>query len=245
VRASALVTGGFIVLPLIVAAGFAFASDWADRRLGEPIDVRRRRRLILSAAVLAWLVLTTLLAASGVLRRFDAFPPPFAGLVILVVALGVGIAFSPLGTRLVRGLPLWFLVGSQVYRFPLELVMHAAALERTMPPQMSYSGQNWDILTGISAGVLGWRLFRGPVARWIVTLWNVLGFALLVNVVTVAILSTPLFRWFGDDRLNTFVTYPPFVWLPTVLVTAALLGHLLVWRKLRQERRGRAGGERS
>ena len=232
-------------MPLIVAAGFVFASDWADRRLGEPTDVRRRRRLILSAAVLAWLVLTTLAAGSGVLRRFEAFPPPFAGLVITVVALGVGIACSPLGTRLVHGLPLWFLVAFQVFRFPLEMIMHAAAVEGTMPVQMSYSGQNWDILTGITAGVLGWRLSRGPVARWIVTLWNVLGFALLVNVVTVAILSTPLFRWFGDDRLNTFVTYPPFVWLPTVLVTAALLGHVLVWRKLREERRGRGVAGRS
>jgi hypothetical protein len=30
-----------------------------------------------------------------------------------------------------------------------------------------------------------------------------------------------------------FVLYPPFVWLPTVMVAAALMGHLLVWRKLR------------
>jgi hypothetical protein len=32
--------------------------------------------------------------------------------------------------------------------------------------------------------------------------------------------------------LNTFVADPPFVWLPAVLVTAALMGHILVWRKL-------------
>jgi hypothetical protein len=62
----------------------------------------------------------------------------------------------------------------------------------------------------------------------------VFGLALLINVMTIAILSTPLFRWYGSDpsRLNTFVTYPPYVWLPAILVTAALAGHLLVWRKL-------------
>ena len=59
-----------------------------------------------------------------------------------------------------------------------------------------------------------------------------LGFVLLVNIVTVAIVSTPMFGWFGADRLNTFVTYFPFVWLPAVLVTAALMGHVLVWRWL-------------
>jgi hypothetical protein len=42
-----------------------------------------------------------------------------------------------------------------------------------------------------------------------------------------------VFRWFGDDRLNVFVTYPPFVWLPAILVPAALMGHILVWRRMR------------
>src|SRR5438093_66884 len=89
---------------------------------------------------------------------------------------------------------------------------------------------HWAI--GVSAGLLGLALARGPVPRWLVTAWNLGGLALLVNIVTVAILSTPLFRWFGDDKLNTWVTYPPFVWLPAVMVTAALIGHLLVFRWL-------------
>jgi hypothetical protein len=38
---------------------------------------------------------------------------------------------------------------------------------------------------------------------------------------------------FGDDRLNVFVVYPPFVWLPAVLVLAALAGHLIILRALR------------
>ena len=62
--------------------------------------------------------------------------------------------------------------------------------------------------------------------------WNILGLLLVLNVVTVGILSTPRFRLFGDDRLNVFVTYPPFVWLPAVMVLAALAGHLIVFRAL-------------
>ncbi|MDX1982954.1 MAG: hypothetical protein SFV51_21975 [Bryobacteraceae bacterium] len=82
---------------------------------------------------------------------------------------------------------------------PLELVMHHAAAEGRMPVQMSYSGWNFDIVTGITAI---------PVA------------------------STPVFAAFGPDRLNTWIADAPFVWLPCVLVPAALLGHLLLWRKL-------------
>ena len=62
-----------------------------------------------------------------------------------------------------------------------------------------------------------------------------LGFVLLVNIVGIAIVSTPVFGWFGNDRLNTFVTFPPFVWLPAILVTAALMGHILVWRRLSEK----------
>jgi hypothetical protein len=233
-EASRLVTGGFVILPLLVAAGFVLGCEWAARRLGTTVTVRWARIRRVSVAVLAWLVATALLAASGVLRRFDVTPPPFAILPLAVAIVGIAVPCSSLGTLLIRGLPLWALVGFQVFRFPLELVMHRAYVEGVMPVQMSYSGQNYDIVTGITAGVLGVWLAFARVPRWVVILWNVMGFALLVNIVTVAILSTPLFRWFGNARLNTFITYVPFVWLPAVLVTAALMGHILVWRKLRR-----------
>jgi len=236
-QASGLVTGGFVILPLLVAAGFVLACEWAGRRLGEGAQVRRRRAARLGAAVLAWLTVSALVAASGVLRRFEATPPPFAALLLAIGIVGIAVPCSPLGTLLVRGLPLWALVGFQVFRFPLELVMHRASVEGVMPVQMSYSGQNYDILSGISAGVLGLWLRQGRVPRWVVACWNLLGFALLVNVVTIAIVSTPVFRWFGDKRLNVFVTYPPFVWLPAILVTAALMGHILVWRRLSEKER--------
>lgn len=233
--ASAFVTGGFVVLPLLVAMGFVLANEWAGRRLGESATVRRRRTVRVSAAVLAWLVGTALIAASGVLRRFDASPPPFALMVLAILLIGVAVPCSPLGTRLVRGVPLWALVGFQVFRFPLELLLHRTYVEGVMPVQMSYSGQNYDIVSGITAGVLGLWLGRGRAPRWVVAAWNLLGLALLGNIVAVAIRSTPIFRSFGDDRLNTFVTYPPFVWLPAVLVMAALMGHVLVWRWLSRQ----------
>ena len=149
------------------------------------------------------------------------------------------VSCAPLGTRLIRGLPLAALVGYQVFRFPLELLMHRAYVEGIMPVQMSYSGRNFDILTGISAGLLGLVLLAHPTCRagsiqpgtWRAS-------RLLVNIVTVAVLSTPAFGWFGRDRLNVFVLYPPFVWLPAVMVLAALMGHILVWRKLRVGRVG-------
>jgi hypothetical protein len=231
-KASVVVTGGFVILPLLVAVGFVLACEWAGRRLGDGVTVRRRRAVRAGAGVFAWLLVIALVAASGVLRRFEATPPPFALLALAVVVVGIAVPCSSLGTLLVRGLPLWALVGFQVFRFPLELLMHRAYVEGVMPVQMSYSGRNYDIVTGLTAGALALWLARWRVPRWVVASWNILGFVLLVNIVTIAVVSTPLFRWFGDERLNTFVTYPPFIWLPGVLVTAALSGHVLVWRRV-------------
>jgi hypothetical protein len=131
-------------------------------------------------------------------------------------------------------LPFAALVGSQAFRLPLELVMHRAATEGVMPVQMTYTGRNFDIATGALALLLAAWLTIGTPPRWALWLWNALGFGLLVNVVAVAIASLPTLHAFGTapERLNTWVAFPPFVWLPTILVPAALLGHILVTRKL-------------
>jgi hypothetical protein len=222
----------FVVIPIVLVAALAWGIAVASRRTGEPYNAKRRAlTVVLSAGV--WMTTTWVAAASGVLRRWEATPPPFTLLVVGVVLLAFLIAFSGYGRRLAIGVPLWTLVAVQGFRLPLELAMHGMYERGIMPEQMSYSGRNFDVLTGATAifvAVLA-RGTRGP--RWVVTAWNVAGLALLINVVTIAIISTPRFAYFGADRLNVWVTYPPFVWLPAVMVVAALAGHLLIFRALR------------
>jgi hypothetical protein len=101
-----------------------------------------------------------------------------------------------------------------------------------MPIQMSYSGRNFDIVTGATAVLLAIALATTAVPRWVIAVWNTLGTVLLANILAVAIASMPMFRLFGVDRLNVWVADPPFVWLASVLVLTALAGHLLIFRKL-------------
>jgi hypothetical protein len=42
---------------------------------------------------------------------------------------------------------------------------------------------------------------------------------------------------FHDKPANTLVLHFPYVWLPAPLVMAALLGHLVLFRKIWAERR--------
>ena len=103
-----------------------------------------------------------------------------------------------------------------------------------IPVVMTYSGGNFVILSGLSAAVLGLVLLRRDLPARVLLAWNVMGLLLLINIVTVAILSTPLpFRVFTEGPPNLLPSTFPLVWLPTVLVQLALFGHRLLFRRLR------------
>jgi hypothetical protein len=229
----------FVIIPALLLVAFVWGTFAASRRSGAASSTAAWTSILAGVASAVWMALTWVAARAGILHQWDRVPPPFGVLMIIVVALAVFVTFSAAGRNISTFLPLWVLVAIQAFRLPLEIAMHAMYERGIMPGQMSYSGRNFDILTGGSAIVVAALAARGRAGRKIVAAWNVLGMALLINVVTVAVLSKPTFRYFGDGQLNVWVTDPPFVWLPAVMVLAALMGHLLIFRALRWE--GRAG----
>jgi hypothetical protein len=109
--------------------------------------------------------------------------------------------------------------------------------------QMSYSGWNFDIVTGVTAILVAGLLLAGRMPLWGVRLWNVLGLVLLANILIIAMLSTPLpFRVFTSEPANVWITRAPFVWLPMVLVMTAMVGHVVLLRRLAEEARRVRGG---
>jgi hypothetical protein len=220
----------FLVIPTLLAIVFVLAV-WLAWKRSAPERAPRAAALALVLTG-AWMAITWQSAASGVLRRWDAMPPPFALMVVTILLLGVRLGWGAVGRRVAETFPLWALVAIQGFRLPLELAMHRMYERGIMPVQMSYSGLNYDILTGTLALIVAVLVYTGRGGHRLVRLWNVIGLILLMNVVVVAILGTPRIRYFGDAHLNTWVTYTPFVWLPSVMVLAALAGHLIVFRAL-------------
>ena len=136
-------------------------------------------RSILAAAVMT-LGLTVWMAGTYVAAsfRFLQFPPGSPTMVVvfaLLIVLSVGLGLSPVGRRLAAGLPLAVLVGVQGFRLPLELLMHRAYEEGLMPEVMSYTGLNFDIVTGITALIVGALLALGRAGLRTVRAWNVIG----------------------------------------------------------------------
>lgn len=230
-NASLLVTLGIPTVALVVLIVVAAAMYRAAGRAAA-------LRFLLGAGL--WFGYTAALALGGVLADPERLPPPFALVALPTLLLPIVIAFSAWGAALARVTPLPWLVGFHAFRLPLELIMHEAARESTMPVQMTFTGANFDIVSGASALVVALMLGWGRAPSWLVWAWNLLGCALLFAVVGIAIASLPNFVAFGSapERVNSWVAHFPFIWLPAGPVAAALLGHLVLWRRLAADRAG-------
>lgn len=228
-EASGVVTVGMAVLPLVMAAILVRGYAAAAKREGEGHPAR------LGIGIAVWMALVALLGLAGALHNADARPPPVAILTGMGVVLATIIACSRVGLRLARGLPIAAIIGVQAFRLPLELVLHRAATDGVMPMQMSFGGSNFDIVSGISAVVVATLAARGSAPRWLLWAFWGLSSVLLAVIVGIAVASTPVFAAFGrsPERLNTWIGWFPFTWLPCVLVPIALLGQIVLLRKLR------------
>jgi hypothetical protein len=224
-----LLISGFVFLPLLVVLVTLIGVAAAVRREG----LSRLGYWLVALAIVGSMVGSLALAQEGTLAQFEARPPPFVPLTAACIALWVGIASSRIG-RALASLPLAALIGFHAFRLPLELLMHAAATAGVMPREMSYSGWNFDIVTGVTAALVAPLAAFGGVTRSALLAWNALGSFFLLVIVGVAIASAPPLLAFGADpaHANTWVAYAPFIWLPTVLVAAAAAGHVVLWRRL-------------
>jgi hypothetical protein len=232
-----LVRIGIPGIALALSALFVYAT-WRTGD-GLPASARLRRTVLAGVGVAIWLAAQAAAALSGWLARFDQRPPPmviwFASMIVMTLALG----WSGFGRRFADKLPFAALIGFQAFRLPLELVMHRAAVAGIMPNVMTFTGYNFDIVTGATALPLALLAWRRPLPRWLLLVWNATGQILLIVVAAVAFAASPVFRAFGDDQLNVWVTQFPYVWI-AVMVAAALFGHIVTVRKLLAEARAKA-----
>ncbi|MBX2993684.1 MAG: hypothetical protein KF681_02650 [Bdellovibrionaceae bacterium] len=173
-----------------------------------------------------WLGVTSALVGSGLVLEHIL---PLAPLLFLSVNLCALIfALGPAGRKLAT-LPLVWLVAFQWFRLPLELVLHAWVGQDTIPATMSWEGQNFDVITGVMACLVLCKSLQTRAYYW---LFNLVGFALLVNVMRVAMMSSPFpFSWPLDNPLQ-LIMHMPYAFIGTICVWGAFVGHLVLTRAL-------------
>lgn len=214
----------FCAILALVLGLFLAGTYLAARRSGVP---PARRTLLTAIAVLGYLGLLAVPPLTGVMeaRTLPALPLFMAASLLPALAYGL----SRRGAELAAGVPLVALVAFQGFRLPLELVLHAWGDQGTIPMTMTWSGQNFDVVSGVLALVCAPLASRWRAAGWIA---NLVGIALLVNVGRVVVLSSPLpFAWDVEPPLLLGL-YLPYAWIASVCVGGALLGHVVLTRAL-------------
>jgi hypothetical protein len=213
----------FLAVDFAVLAMFLRGVHVGSRRAGRDA-AKVTRRVALGTAV--WMLLLASTVASGVIA---SAPMPALPL-FLAVALGgpLLLALSPVGAWLAQ-LPLAALVAFQAFRLPLELVLHSWADGGTVPRTMTWDGSNFDILSGIVALLAAPLVPRLRGAAWVA---NVVGAVLLLNVVRVAVMSSPLpFGWQIEPPLQ-LAMHVPYASIVPICVGGALAGHVVLTRAL-------------
>jgi hypothetical protein len=180
-----------------------------------------------------WIAIVASLGNSHILADFSRLPPPFMIFFLAILGSAFIFSYSNLGLVLAKGLSYAELIGFHVLRIFIEISLLVGAQEGLTPRAMTLHGWNFDLVTGVSALVLCFYLPRFPNLRY-VRIWNWMGLGFLTIVVFIAIFSFPTpWRVFTEEPSNLWVTIWPYIVLPGCLVWSALIGHLLIFKKLK------------
>jgi len=221
----------FSFVTLIIAVAFAFLLVFRKTIV---LSTQKRKYLPLILLVLI-LTIVTILSANGIfLATLKNTPPPFFPMVFSIVALTTYFAFFYKPLQNFEESKMKFVVAIQTFRFPLEVIFVWLLANNLMPIQMTFEGRNFDVLVGITAPFIAYFGYHKKVLpKWLLVAWNIGGIVLLVNIVTIAILSMPTsFQVFTNLPHNTIVFYAPFNFIPFFFVPLALFGHLFALKRL-------------
>jgi hypothetical protein len=196
-----------------------------------------RKKQIFKYAVIAVPMLIALFdsiwSLSGVMARFELFPFNFMPVLAVPFVIAIWIGFSKDFSDILHNIPVATIIRLQSFRFFVEILLLMLYLNNSAPIQMTFEGRNFDILVGITAPLVAWLTTKQKISKWALILWNICSLGLLVNIVTIAILSTPTpIRVFMNEPANTIVAYFPISWLPGLLVPLAFTLHVLSLKQL-------------
>jgi hypothetical protein len=199
------------------------------------IDVPRNAKLVVAAPLGLWIGVAAAAGAAGWLAISRPFP--VMGIFVGAPLLAAAIAASwPAARQAMLSLPMPLMVGLNIGRVFAFLFLMLLAEGRLSGP-FPYSAAWGDIITGAAALPLLW-LARTPDRHTAVFhLWNAFGMLDLVLAIGFGVTSaanSPL-QIFGAPGSEA-MQYPPWSFVPTVLVPLWMILHAIIWVRLRRYR---------
>ncbi len=181
-----------------------------------------------------WILAQSGISLTGFYKNTEAFPPRFIlvlGPPIITLLL---LFLTGKGKRVLNSLNFQKLTLLHTIRIPVELILFGLFTQNLIPELMTFSGRNFDVLAGLTAPFIYYFGFvKKRLSRGFLIFWNIASLALLLNIISNAILSAPFpFQQFAFEQPNIALLRFPFVLLPGFVVPVVLFCHLGMLRQL-------------
>jgi hypothetical protein len=199
------------------------------------IEESKKKRFVTSVivAIVSWAVFVAAWSLSGVMSNFSLFPLNMGPILIIPLIAAILFTFSRTFAEVLSHIPQHKLVYLQSFRIFVEILIWMLFIDDLLPVQMTFEGRNFDVISGITGIIIGYLSSQGKLPRTVMIIWNIACLGLLINIVTIAILSMPVpFRVFTNEPSNTVVGQFPISLLPAMLVPLAYILHFFSLRKL-------------
>jgi hypothetical protein len=199
-------------------------------------ETTQKNTPIILLGMTIWLALQAFLTLKGEYNTdLKAIPPKIVLFGILPTVITMVLVFTTQkGKHFIDSLPLLNITYLNTVRIPVELVLFWLFLNKAIPQIMTFEGQNFDILAGISAPIIAYfGLTKRKFGNKVVFAWNVICLGLLINIIVLAFFSAPTaLQKIAFEQPNIGIIHFPFSWLPTFIVPLVLFGHLTSIRQL-------------
>ncbi len=223
---------GYVSIVFILTT---FASVAFLLQAAKYVGVQTLPARILLFSLPLWIIFQTILGVGGFYQKTDVLPPRLVLFGVLPTILLMAAYFIFFRKSFIEKLPLKMMTMLHIVRIPVELVLYWLFVAAAVPQVMTFEGRNLDILSGILAPIVSLLAFRGGrINKWLLAGYNLLGLALLINIVTIAILAIPSpIQSMSFDQPNRAVFFFPYIWLPFIVVPIVFFSHLAVlWNLL-------------
>lgn len=184
----------------------------------------------------AWMLVQYTIAASDFYLNSASLPPRFALALVPPLAMVISLVIMPGGRRWLARLDARSLLWLHVLRIPVEVVLLWLYQEGVVPVELTWSGRNADVLSGLSAAfMLWWWRDRDLLQRSWFRYWNIAALLLVLNVLIHGVFSGPSpFQQFHCAGPVFALLQAPYVWLPSVLVPLVILAHSALLIQIQQ-----------
>ncbi|HEY0744056.1 MAG TPA: hypothetical protein VGD40_21465 [Chryseosolibacter sp.] len=225
---------GFAILTVVFLYFLMKTLRFGIERTSWSAVSRTRVFNLILGTILIWFLFVAIWSASGAMGRFENFPFNFAPVLIVPLATIVLLVIFSKGLReILEQIPPSQIIVLQNFRVFVEILLWMLFVASMLPEHMTFEGRNFDILAGLTAPLVSWALSRNKISRTVAIVWNIACLGLLINIVTIAFLSTPSpIRVFMEEPSSAVVALFPISFLPGFLVPLAYTLHFFSLRQL-------------